>query len=355
MSYYQLHPDIGMNFQMNRVLTYGEEAGRLEEVRSIAAKIHDFESWYTEWRDLAQKAEREGRYLHAAYGYRMAEFFLTEDRPEKMQSYQAFIKCFYQAVGQDNFERVEVPYEGKSLPAMRLQAPKEKAIIVVHGGYDSFMEEFYLTVRQFPQMGYTIILFEGPGQGAALKRGLKLTYEWEKPVAAILDYFDLRGIALLGISWGGYLALRAAAFEPRIERVVAYDVCFDGLEVMTRPMPTPLRQLFKLLVRMNAQRTGNMLVSRSEKEHAARLGRCAWNVYHRHENATGFLQASLAAYHASHFAPGKARCVAVGWREGSLYPTRPLVPAKAGSGECPFCNFSLVYRERRRRTALSGR
>ncbi len=27
MPYYQLHPDQSMNFQMNRVLTYGEEAG----------------------------------------------------------------------------------------------------------------------------------------------------------------------------------------------------------------------------------------------------------------------------------------------------------------------------------------
>ena len=33
-----------------------------------------------------------------------------------------------------------------------------------------------------------------------------------------------RGIRLIGISLGGFLALRAAAFEKRIARVVAYDV-----------------------------------------------------------------------------------------------------------------------------------
>ncbi len=83
MPFYYLHPDIGMNFQMNRVLTYGEQAGCLKDIAAIAAKIHDFESWHMEWLNLAQHAEQERRYLRAAYGYRMAEFFLTESGQKK--------------------------------------------------------------------------------------------------------------------------------------------------------------------------------------------------------------------------------------------------------------------------------
>lgn len=262
MPYHQLHPDVGMNFQMNRVLTYGDQAGSLEEIRRIAARIDDFETWHAEWLALAQNAEQGGRYLRAAYGYRMAEFFLTEERPEKAECYEAFIRCFYLGVDETEFERFDVPYEGTSLPATRFRAFAEKAVVVVHGGYDSFIEEFYLTVRPFSQMGYTVLLFEGPGQGRALKRGLKFMHEWEKPVGAILDYFDLSGVPLLGISWGGYLALRAAAFEPRISQVIAYDVMFDGLEAMTRPIPTPIRQVVRLLIRLNARWVGNGLVNR---------------------------------------------------------------------------------------------
>jgi|SaaInlV_200m_DNA_3_1039701.scaffolds.fasta_scaffold02100_11 pimeloyl-ACP methyl ester carboxylesterase len=40
---------------------------------------------------------------------------------------------------------------------------------------------------------------------------------WEKPTAAILDYFDLDDVTLFGLSMGGWLCLRAAAFEPRIK------------------------------------------------------------------------------------------------------------------------------------------
>jgi hypothetical protein len=89
MPYYQLHPDQGMNFQMNRVLTYGQEAGCLEEIKAIAARIADYESWYSEWVALAHRAEEEQRFLHAAYAYRMAEFILPEGRPEKLACYQA--------------------------------------------------------------------------------------------------------------------------------------------------------------------------------------------------------------------------------------------------------------------------
>ncbi len=73
-----------------------------------------------------------------------------------------------------------------------------------------------------------MVLFEGPGQGSALEdSGLPLTHEWEKPVAALLDHLGLENVSLMGRSLGGYLALRAAAFEPRIWRVVADDVIFD--------------------------------------------------------------------------------------------------------------------------------
>lgn len=265
MPYYYLHPDIGMNFQANRVLTYGESAGRFQDIRDMLATVRDYDDWYAGWLKLAREAEAEGRLMNASYAYRMAEFFLKEDHKEKLVCYESFLKCFNGATEGHDFVRYEVPYQGSTLPVMYLRSQTEKAIIVAHGGYDSFMEEFYLTVRQIPKSGYSVILFEGPGQGTALKRGVKFTHEWETPVKSILDYFNLSDVTLLGISWGGFLAMRAAAFEPRISKVIAYDVCFNGLEVMTRPMPQPIRSVFRLLISLNAQRLGNAFVNRLRK------------------------------------------------------------------------------------------
>ncbi len=88
--------------------------------------------------------------------------------------------------------------------------------------------------------GYSVLIYEGPGQGEPLRKyGMKFTPEWEKPTSAVLDEF-LRThdkpskIVLFGMSMGGYLAPRAAAFEERIDGVVAYDVCFDLHEFAAR-------------------------------------------------------------------------------------------------------------------------
>ena len=65
-------------------------------------------------------------------------------------------------------------------------------------------------------------------KGGALRNdNLPMPYDWEKPVSAILDYYDIDRCTLIGMSLGGYLAPRAAAFEKRIVRVVAWGAMFD--------------------------------------------------------------------------------------------------------------------------------
>ncbi len=250
MAYKQFVPLTNMNFQFNRVNTYGEEACREEELWEIAPRLSEFnfEVWYKEWHALALRAEAESRFMHAAYYHRMSEFFLPDDVPEKISTYQDFRRCFYQAAGEDQIEHFEIPYEGGRLPAMRIKAPEEKGVIIIHGGFDSFMEEFYLQLKNMPEKGYTFIVFEGPGQGRTLREGMKMPHEWEKPVSAVLDHFQLENAVLIGISLGGYLALRAATFEPRISRVVAYDVVYDAFSCFTNHLPEPFKTQFREMV-----------------------------------------------------------------------------------------------------------
>jgi pimeloyl-ACP methyl ester carboxylesterase len=106
-----------------------------------------------------------------------------------------------------------------------------RGTIVIHGGFDSFIEEFYSWMCFFADRGYEVIAFEGPGQGAARREyGLALDYRWERPVGAVLDYFKVGDVTLLGISMGGWLCLRAAAFEHRIRRVIASGIAYDYMQ-----------------------------------------------------------------------------------------------------------------------------
>ncbi len=266
--FYNLIEEPQMNFTVNRILTYGERAARLEEVRSICSRISDFDSWFRQWDRLARTAEKEQRLLHTAFYYRMAEFFLPEGVPEKARAFEKCKNHFSKVIReQGNTQFYRIPYEGTFLPAVRIgNSGNPDKTIVVHGGYDSYMEEFYLVAIDIAEKGYTIILFEGPGQGTALSNGLKFTHRWEKPVSSVIDYFQLERAMLLGISWGGYLAPRAAAFEKRISRVICYDFFYDPLDGFTHKMPFPIGSLVKYLIKSGRQKLFNGMMKNARKK-----------------------------------------------------------------------------------------
>jgi hypothetical protein len=121
------------------------------------------------------------------------------------------------------YERIS--FESGWLPSYRLTPAQPKGALVVFGGFDSYIEEWMPAALFFRDAGYDTLLFEGPGQGAALELAhLTMSSEWQKPVKAVLDFFHLDAVTLMGFSLGGGLVIRTAAFEPRARRVIAYDV-----------------------------------------------------------------------------------------------------------------------------------
>ena len=145
---------------------------------------------------------------------------------------------------------------------MRIGKDNPKGVIVVHGGYDSFMEEFYPQIIHFRDMGYTVIMFEGPGQGQARRNGFMFSYDWERPTGAVLDYFELKDVTLMGISWGGYLAPRAAAFDKRIINVICYDVFVSGLDPILNKLTCRQAVMLKILLTVHAAPAINSILRR---------------------------------------------------------------------------------------------
>lgn len=247
VGYHALHKVKIINFQLNRWYSLGY--ARLEDMKRAGGRIQNFDDWKGVMTGLAEKAASEERWINAAFYYRAAEFFVLAGDPDKEVLYDRFMDLFYtRAFAGEPVERQLVPYEGTHIPALHIPSVRtpEKGTIVIHGGFDSFIEEWYSCATFFAAQGYTIIMFEGPGQGAALKKyGLPLTHEWEKPVRAVLDHFRLDNVTLIGISMGGWMCFRAAAFEPRITRVIASGIAFDYLQIP----PLPIQILARFLLR----------------------------------------------------------------------------------------------------------
>ena len=115
-----------------------------------------------------------------------------------------------------------MPYEGYAMPVLKFNAGSARGNIVMHGGFDSSYEEFFSECEYLREQGYNVYLFEGPGQGECiLVHGAPLIIEWEKPVMAVTQYFDLHDVILVGQSLGGFFAPRASAFDERVTKCVS--------------------------------------------------------------------------------------------------------------------------------------
>ena len=230
VGYHSFHKKQLFNFQLNRGYSLGFT--RFEDIEKVGERIHSFEDWKNEMVKLAEKALSKNRLLNAAYYYRAAEFYTFEDTAEKELFYSKFIQYFQASIQEDKNERLKIPYQKSFLTAIKIpQEGKKLGTILLHGGFDSFLEEWYFMMKYLASNGYEVIGFEGPGQGAALREyGLPFDIEWEKPVRAVLDFLHLSDITLFGLSMGGWLCIRAAAFEPRIQRVIASGHAIDYMK-----------------------------------------------------------------------------------------------------------------------------
>jgi pimeloyl-ACP methyl ester carboxylesterase len=266
-----LHQDVSMNFQMNRWFSWVGEPGMLDEMRSVAPRITNYVDWKREFLALAENAKREGHVLRAGFYFRAADFFMRTDDPDRRNARGQFLSAMRSVYGLDQLGRHEVRYAAEGvagvLPAYRFTPSRSKGTIVFFGGFDSYIEELTSAFFYLRDAGYEVIAFEGPGQGGALNdAGLHMTAAWHRPVKAVLDHFKLDHVTLAGLSMGGCLVMRAAAFEPRVDRVVAYDVYPDALDTTLRQVNTVQRVLLKMLLKLRAARVVNAVARRAARK-----------------------------------------------------------------------------------------
>lgn len=227
VGYQNFHKKQLFNFQLNRWYSLGYL--KYDDMNEAGQELTNITDWKLVMLEKAQKAITKEQIVEAAFFYRAAEFYTLAGDPDKELFYDHFIRFFYDAFADDKIEQIRVPYQDSFLSVIRV-APKvgNKGTILMHGGFDSFIEEFYSMMDYFSDHGFEVIAFDGPGQGASLKKyNLAFDYHWEKPVTTIINYLGLDDITLYGISMGGYLCLRAAAFESRIRRVISSGGAYD--------------------------------------------------------------------------------------------------------------------------------
>ncbi len=262
---YTLHSDKNYNFQLNRVVNW--DGGRLEDVTAVSQSITNPKEWKKTLIKLGDIALEEKRIENAIAYYRMSEFFMYNGDSDKLKYYRLSKELFYKHT-KEYFEKgivgkQEVPYETGNMPVLISKTTAlKKGVIVLFGGNDSYMEELFYPMLYLQEQGYDVYIFEGPGQGAVLRElGITFTYQWEHPVKAILDYFHLDEVILIGISLGGFFAPRAAAFEKRVSKVVAWSVFPSFIDVITADFSMSVRFLYKTLLKCRCKMLLNLVIA----------------------------------------------------------------------------------------------
>ena len=256
------------NMAVNMALALGASIGDIDDasrgLRSVARQNDDesAEKFFASWtgiaekeRRLAQADEARGRGLSAGDKYRRAAIYYVQ--AERMQrpgfeprkaAYAAFQECFRKFIELTSrrCDRVQVPYKDTTLPALFVpaDAPVGKAPCMVHfDGLDVMKELIYLLgmPEALARRGVSTLVVDHPGVGEALRsQGLTNFPETEVPAAACVDYLQRRAdvdparIGMMALSLGGYLAPRAAAFEPRFACCVAWGANYDWGETQRK-------------------------------------------------------------------------------------------------------------------------
>lgn len=245
--------DAEMDFQLLRQLGSAYYGGTsIGETLSCVSFMQDenADAWAEQFLKLAHKQELDAinrlqkhhyisskeQFLKATNSYRSVEYFIHSHKPEHKQYGLKSRECFinYLKLTNYHFESDFITYNNQQLPYHIISPNKNsisKKTILIVSGFDGTTEESFIHYGVAAiERGYNVICFAGPGQMDTVRFNQQTCFEpnFEAPITMLLDkieesynWVDLSNLALMGISFGGYFASRAACYEPRIKALIA--------------------------------------------------------------------------------------------------------------------------------------
>jgi hypothetical protein len=233
------------------------DVGEIHQIgRLVRDKVGDDDAWFDACvqvgdrvKAFAQERETSGHRISAANAYRracaiyqMGERFRTPKDERALAAYRTGVECFHRFIElttDARIEKVEVPYEGGSLPGYFVHAKNTQAArnpcVVFFDGLDVTKElQYGRGVEDLIKRGLSCLVMDGPGTGEAIRfRSYYLRHDYEIAGSACIDFLerrtdvDAKRIGVMAISLGGYYAPRCASMEPRFAACVAWGAIWD--------------------------------------------------------------------------------------------------------------------------------
>ncbi|XEU96088.1 hypothetical protein FSHL1_001373 [Fusarium sambucinum] len=279
-----LHLNEDDNFNFDILTGLGQthnDGADINPVLSVAKDIipGDFESYSKAWFELANLTKTQALDPEIAYDplnvratwFSIANYFRRADvynradwdDPRINDYWDEQRSAFDKAIAALPVpgERVELPSDSFNISGIWYSQPqannstKKHPTLILTQGFDAAQEDLYSTiVAPGLARGYNIFSFEGPGQPTPRReQGVGFIPDWERTVTPAVDYLltekaafvDPEKLSLYGHSFGGYLAARAAVFEPRLSALMLNGGVLDGYEAYTNFLPPKLLKILE--------------------------------------------------------------------------------------------------------------
>ena len=259
--------DLEMDNQLGRtVLAAHSQSSDLGEAFATASRVQpgDYDSWFVEWSATARRTQDKAdrslaaghrvtarqAYLRASEYWRQAIFFVRHDLDDErlLQGWRAHRAAFRAAIPllDHEVDVAEIPLGTATMTAYLFRSPTPmttgdgRPVVVAPCGYDSTAEAGYAaTAYMALRRGFDCLVWEGPGQGGMLyEQRVPMRPDFENVLVPVVDWLaterdvDPGRMAVIGRSFGGYLAPRGVSGEPRVAALVCDPGQYDFVSRM---------------------------------------------------------------------------------------------------------------------------
>jgi 2,6-dihydroxypseudooxynicotine hydrolase len=232
------------------------------DVERTLASIGDWSQWAPAWTAEGERYERLARaaldqghaitagmhWRRAALTFHFAQFVVHEDEALRARVHRKQCDAYRAAAPllRPPSEAVSVEHEGLTMPGyLRLPTVAEgPPLVILIAGLESTKEQFTSFEPFLLERGLATLSIEGPGQGECWHQQPWSDEGWLDAFGSALSFVRELGdiasdrVALLGTSFGGYLALKAAArydLAPVVDIAGPFDLSdFEELQDVTR-------------------------------------------------------------------------------------------------------------------------
>ena len=215
-----------------------------EDLERVLGRVTSLTSWVDEWESLGRAHEQAGhdalvlgktadaarRFLWASAAYNFAQYVVFMEPARKKRLHDMCVAA-YELAGprcSPPVQPFEVEFRKRMVKGVLRQpaGPGPHPLVVIFNGTNGVKEELHCWSDAYLERGIATVLLDGPGLGQTFHR-LSSVAEPRPLGVAIVNHIesipelDSDAVAYMGLSLGGYAAIRMASHDKRVRCVAA--------------------------------------------------------------------------------------------------------------------------------------